>query len=74
MPMGGDPKDPMKDPMKDPNAEKRAKELVNLAYQGPLTDGVAIERRYFHALFGTDDQREGMDAFINKRKAGFKNQ
>ena len=51
-----------------------AKELVNLAYQGPLTDGVAIERRYFHALFGTDDQREGMDAFINKRKAGFKNQ
>ena len=51
-----------------------AKELVNLAYQGPLTDGVAIERRYFHALFGTDDQREGMDAFINKRKAEFKNQ
>ena len=51
-----------------------AKELVNLAYQGPLTDGVAIERRYFHALFGTDDQREGMDAFINKRKADFKNQ
>ncbi|MBC7727057.1 MAG: enoyl-CoA hydratase, partial [Microbacteriaceae bacterium] len=50
-----------------------AKELVNLAYQGPLTDGVAIERRYFHALFGTDDQREGMDAFINKRKPGFKN-
>ena len=50
-----------------------AKELVNLAYQGPLIDGVAIERRYFHALFGTDDQREGMDAFINKRKPGFKN-
>ena len=50
-----------------------AKELVNLAYQAPLTDGVAIERRYFHALFGTDDQREGMDAFVNKRKPGFKN-
>jgi len=48
-----------------------AKELVNLAYQGPLTDGVAVERRYFHALFGTDDQREGMDAFINKRKPRF---
>jgi enoyl-CoA hydratase len=47
------------------------KELVNLAYQGPLKDGVAVERRYFHALFGTDDQREGMDAFINKRKPGF---
>jgi enoyl-CoA hydratase len=50
-----------------------AKELVNLAYQGPLTDGVATERRYFHALFGTDDQREGMDAFVNKRKPEFKN-
>ena len=51
-----------------------AKELINLAFQGPLSDGVAIERRYFHALFGTDDQREGMDAFVNKRKAGFKHQ
>ena len=48
------------------------KELVNLAFQAPLKDGVAIERRYFHALFGTDDQREGMDAFINKRKPAFK--
>ena len=47
------------------------KELVNLAYQGPLKDGVAVERRYFHALFGTEDQREGMDAFINKRKPEF---
>ena len=49
------------------------KELVNLAYQGPLSDGVKVERRYFHALFGSDDQREGMDAFINKRKPGFTN-
>ncbi len=48
------------------------KELVNLAYQGPLTDGVAIERRYFHALFGSDDQREGMDAFLAKRAPAFK--
>ena len=48
------------------------KELVNLAFQAPLTDAVAVERRYFHALFGTDDQREGMDAFINKRKPVFK--
>ncbi len=48
------------------------KELVNLAYQGPLIDGVNVERRYFHALFGTEDQREGMDAFINKRKPAFK--
>ena len=43
------------------------KELVNLAYQGGLTEGVAIERRHFHALFGTDDQREGMEAFLAKR-------
>jgi enoyl-CoA hydratase len=50
------------------------KELVNLAYQGPLSDGVKVERRYFHALFGSDDQREGMDAFVNKRKPQFKHQ
>jgi len=47
------------------------KELVNLAYQGPLTDGVAVERRYFHALFGSHDQREGMEAFLAKRAPGF---
>ncbi|MEJ5998990.1 enoyl-CoA hydratase [Paucibacter soli] len=47
------------------------KELVNLAYQGPLKDGVAVERRYFHALFGTEDQREGMEAFLAKRQPGF---
>ena len=48
------------------------KELVNLAYQGGLTEGVAIERRHFHALFGTDDQREGMEAFLAKRAPIFK--
>ncbi len=47
------------------------KELVNLAYQGPLTDGVAVERRYFHALFGSHDQREGMEAFLAKRAPSF---
>ncbi|MDG0855409.1 enoyl-CoA hydratase [Roseateles puraquae] len=47
------------------------KELVNLAYQGPLTDGVAVERRYFHALFGSHDQREGMEAFLAKRAPTF---
>jgi len=47
------------------------KELVNLAYQGPLTDGVAVERRYFHALFGSHDQREGMEAFLAKRSPNF---
>jgi enoyl-CoA hydratase len=47
------------------------KELVNLAFQGPLTDGVAVERRYFHALFGSHDQREGMEAFLAKRAPQF---
>jgi len=47
------------------------KELVNLAYQGPLTDGGAVERRYFHALFGSHDQREGMEAFLAKRAPNF---
>jgi enoyl-CoA hydratase len=48
------------------------KELVNLAYQGGLKEGVAIERRHFHALFGSDDQREGMEAFLAKRAPVFK--
>ena len=47
------------------------KELVNLAFQGPLTDGVAVERRYFHALFGSHDQHEGMEAFLAKRAPKF---
>lgn len=50
------------------------KELVNLAYQGPLTDGVKVERRFFHALFGSEDQREGMEAFIAKRPPQFRHQ
>jgi enoyl-CoA hydratase len=48
-----------------------AKECVNRAYESNLNDGIMIERRLFHALFGTDDQKEGMDAFLNKRKAAF---
>ena len=48
-----------------------AKECVNRAFEGTLSDGVMVERRLFHALFGTEDQKEGMDAFLNKRKAEF---
>jgi enoyl-CoA hydratase len=48
-----------------------AKECVNRAYEGNLNDGILVERRLFHALFGTADQKEGMDAFLNKRKAAF---
>ena len=49
-----------------------AKECVNRAFESGLTDGIAYERRMFHALFGTQDQREGMQAFTDKRKAAFK--
>ena len=49
-----------------------AKECVNRAFEGGLADGVMFERRMFHALFATEDQKEGMDAFVNKRKAVFK--
>jgi enoyl-CoA hydratase len=50
-----------------------AKESVNRSFEGSLSDGVMFERRMFHALFATDDQKEGMDAFVNKRKAVFRN-
>ncbi len=53
-------------------ATMAAKESVNKAFEGSLADGVSFERRLFHALFATDDQKEGMDAFVNKRKAVFK--
>ena len=49
-----------------------AKESVNRAFESGLSDGVMFERRLFHGLFATADQKEGMDAFMNKRKAVFK--
>ena len=51
-----------------------AKESVNRAFEGTLADGVMFERRLFHALFATQDQKEGMDAFVNKRPANFTHQ
>jgi enoyl-CoA hydratase len=45
---------------------------VNRAFESGLSDGVSYERRVFHALFATEDQKEGMDAFVNKRKPAFK--
>ncbi len=49
-----------------------AKEAVNRAFEGSLSDGVMFERRLFHALFATEDQKEGMDAFVNKRAPAWK--
>ena len=50
-----------------------AKEAINRAYETPLSDGIAYERRLFHSLFGTEDKNEGMEAFLAKRKPLFKN-
>lgn len=49
-----------------------AKECVNMAYEGTLNDTLMFERRNFHALFSTEDQKEGMSAFVEKRKPAFK--
>jgi enoyl-CoA hydratase len=49
-----------------------AKECVNRAYESPLAEGMLFERRAFHSLFATADQKEGMDAFLTKRKPAFK--
>jgi enoyl-CoA hydratase len=48
-----------------------AKEAVNRAYEAPLTEGILFERRLFHSLFATADQKEGMAAFIEKRPPRF---
>lgn len=50
------------------------KESINAAYETSLSEGIHLERRLFHAAFATEDQKEGMAAFIEKRKAEFKNQ
>jgi enoyl-CoA hydratase len=50
-----------------------AKEAVNRAYETPLAEGILFERRLFHSLFATEDQKEGMRAFVEKRKPSFKN-
>jgi enoyl-CoA hydratase len=49
-----------------------AKEAVNRAFETPLAEGIRFERRVFHALFATEDQKEGMAAFVEKRPAKFK--
>jgi len=50
-----------------------AKDAVNRAYETTLAEGISFERRAFHALFATEDQKEGMRAFVEKRPAAFKN-
>ncbi|HEX4410351.1 MAG TPA: enoyl-CoA hydratase [Xanthobacteraceae bacterium] len=50
-----------------------AKEAVNRAFETPLAEGIRFERRIFHSLFATADQKEGMNAFAQKRPAKFDN-
>jgi enoyl-CoA hydratase len=50
-----------------------AKEAVNRSFEGTLAEGLRFERRLFHSLFATADQKEGMAAFVEKRKAEFSN-
>ena len=47
------------------------KESVNRAYETTLAEGIRFERRTFHALFATHDQKEGMAAFVEKRAPKF---
>jgi len=55
-----------------PIAVRLAKEAVNKAYEMPLADGLDYERRLFYFLFATEDQKEGMQAFVDKRPAEWK--
>ncbi|MBU6484534.1 MAG: enoyl-CoA hydratase [Betaproteobacteria bacterium] len=50
----------------------KVKEAINRAYESSLTEGLAFERREFHSTFALDDQKEGMRAFVEKRKPDFK--
>jgi len=50
-----------------------AKEAINRAFETSLAEGVKFERRVFHSLFATEDQKEGMAAFVEKRPPKFKN-
>jgi enoyl-CoA hydratase len=49
-----------------------AKEAINRAFEVPLSEGITFERRVFHSLFATEDQKEGMAAFLEKRPARFR--
>lgn len=54
-------------------AAMMTKDCVNRAYEMTLAEGIRYERRTFHAMFATEDQKEGMAAFTEKRRAAFKN-
>ena len=51
----------------------KVKETINSAYETTLAQGLLFERREFHATFALEDQKEGMRAFVEKRKPDFRN-
>jgi enoyl-CoA hydratase len=55
-----------------PVAVRAAKKMINQAFERTLSDGLAVEKQEFYNLFATEDQREGMQAFIDKRKPQWK--
>ena len=55
-----------------PIAAIAVKEMINAAFEMPLAQGINFERRLFHGLFGTEDQKEGMAAFVEKRPGNWK--
>jgi len=55
-----------------PLAAVATKEMINAAFEMSLAQGIRFERRLFHGLFGTDDQKEGMTAFVEKRPGNWK--
>ena len=55
-----------------PQASNGRREAVNTALETSLAQGVRAERRLFYSLFATEDQKEGMKAFIEKRKPAFR--
>jgi enoyl-CoA hydratase len=52
-------------------ASMAAKECINRSYESPMSEGIIFERRLFHALFATADQKEGMDAFVEQTQGRF---
>ena len=55
-----------------PAAVRAGKEAVNSAFESSLTEGLSTEKELFYSLFSTEDQKEGMSAFIEKRKQNWK--